>query len=78
MLSNIFKGGVVIMYCKKQAREIGFKEIEFGCGVSILHKDEVFYWWTSDADDGVWEEIPPYLYHALNQYQTELEDRNVK
>lgn len=56
-----------------KGREIGDIHNSEG-GVYIKEENGKFYWLSENWNCEPWEEIPHYLYFALNKYQDEREE----
>ena len=57
-----------------EPKRIGKTGNHYG-GVFIKEEDGRFYWGVENWDHALnWEEIPDYLYNALNRYQDELDE----
>lgn len=55
------------------SREIGEICNYYGC-LSVKEEGDKFYWSIENYDGNHWEEIPQYLYDALNRHQDELDE----
>ena len=54
-----------------EIRDIGWIANSYG-GLTVKEKDGKYFWAVQDYDGGYdWDEIPEYLFAALNRYENE-------